>query len=896
MADRTVSVRLKADVASYMAKMRAAGKATEEVAEDTSRSFGKASRDIDKIAKRTQFQYKALATAIAAASPVAAATAMGVAATAAGAAFVGLGAVALRNNAAVRNSFIELGRTVSSDLTADAAVMEDEFVGAAQKMGAAYQGLRPQIRGAFADSAPYVDTLTEGVTDLAENAIPGVTRSVSEAGPAVKGFATLLADTGTGLGGFFDEVAEHSDAAGQGLEHLGDLMAGTLPSLGGVLGNLTDLWAEHGDTAVDVINQLMSIIDKLTAGALPAFGTSLGVALNILSALLDVIEPIAGVLGTGIGVWLAYAAAIRMVTATQGAIGGLSNKVRGLKDSWSGMSNTTAAAGVALAGVGFAAQMALGRVGEFDTQAAEMVKGLESFAETGKASGEAARLFGEDLSGLGEAMSLVTEGGFVGWTREFGEGLANAFGAQGELGDAREQVAQLDEALASMVESGNSEGAFGLLQKSAQAAGVSIDELKAQLPGYREALDAANREQAELGTTAMQSRPGIAELEEAITTLGTKTASTADKVDALNTAWRELFGVQLTLKEAVSAFEEGLDNIAAAYEEAQAAGGDWEAQLFNANGTVNLATEAGRQLNAELTAEGDNYRALAQTAYDTAIKQGQSQEMATQAARDAVQRRREQFIQEQRALGRTREHAEQLADEYFGMPRDVITHIRNPGMLTAIAEARRLAGWYNSIPRHVQTVIQAVAIGPVGAALAGASVLSRYGAATGGKVTASGIERYAGGGRIKGPGTGTSDSILAFAEGGPLRVSNGEFISTAASTRRNEEALYAGNRGATLVAIGPSVEGLASGGMVQAEDGSWVPKSFYSKGPIKPVEAGRVVKQTPRTATAGAGGTTLVFNFPNYVGNRAELMAGIRREVNTKFGGNVQMAFTGRRS
>lgn len=51
-------------------------------------------------------------------------------------------------------------------------------------------------------------------------------------------------------------------------------------------------------------------------------------------------------------------------------------------------------------------------------------------------------------------------------------------------------------------------------------------------------------------------------------------------------------------------------------------------------------------------------------------------------------------------------------------------------------------------------------------------------------------------GEIHGPGTGTSDSII-------MRVSNGEFISTAESTARNLAALAAGNAGATLVPTEP---------------------------------------------------------------------------------------------
>ena len=61
-----------------------------------------------------------------------------------------------------------------------------------------------------------------------------------------------------------------------------------------------------------------------------------------------------------------------------------------------------------------------------------------------------------------------------------------------------------------------------------------------------------------------------------------------------------------------------------------------------------------------------------------------------------------------------------------------------------------------------------------------------------------------GGGKLRGPGTGTSDSIVGIVREAalPVRVSAGEYVSTADSTKRNEAALEAGNRGATLGVVG----------------------------------------------------------------------------------------------
>ncbi|HEY1177708.1 MAG TPA: hypothetical protein VGF17_16255, partial [Phytomonospora sp.] len=68
-------------------------------------------------------------------------------------------------------------------------------------------------------------------------------------------------------------------------------------------------------------------------------------------------------------------------------------------------------------------------------------------------------------------------------------------------------------------------------------------------------------------------------------------------------------------------------------------------------------------------------------------------------------------------------------------------------------------------------------------------------------------------GTLIGPGTGTSDSIRAIVAetGKALNVSAGEFLSTDSSRKRNQAALEAGNRGATLGVVRPGSAGGMSG-------------------------------------------------------------------------------------
>ncbi|AYR01085.1 tape measure protein [Mycobacterium phage LeMond] len=112
-------------------------------------------------------------------------------------------------------------------------------------------------------------------------------------------------------------------------------------------------------------------------------------------------------------------------------------------------------------------------------------------------------------------------------------------------------------------------------------------------------------------------------------------------------------------------------------------------------------------------------------------------------------------------------------------------------------------------------------IGTVTDALKGAGgkvlgALGLGGAASGGYI-AGGMARYADGGRINGPGTGTSDSILGFPA--MVRVANGEFVTNAAATGRYLPLLQQINAGVPLDKI---LAGLlprfAEGGLVSPDE------------------------------------------------------------------------------
>ncbi|MEU5848934.1 hypothetical protein [Saccharopolyspora shandongensis] len=684
----------------------------------------KASKTFDKVGDSIDRMGNRATKTLAGVAGGSAAAALGVAA-AVGAlplAFFGLGAVALRENAAVRDSFGDLSETVRTGLMADAAPLESAFVGAADEMGAAYEELRPLMRDAFAASAPYVATLTKGVTDFARNAMPGMVTSVERAGPVIDGMASLMADAGAGVGDFFEIVSTGSDDAGAGIEHFGQLIRGVLPEVGGVLVGLTGVWAEHGDEVAEVVTRIIGVINDMSGGALPVMSSAVGVALDVLSGVLNVIEPLSGALGPLIGLWLSMAAAMRGMRAAREVVSGVATSMIQFSDNTrraAGSGSVLQTAGRGMLGVlggPFGAALAAASVGlalfSAASQNAEgdqrsLSSALRDSAGAFDSNARAAIMQSEQYQGIAD---VVEKAGLT--HAEYIDALIAGGPALDNLKSKLQQQVQT-----AFETQGSFQGVTGSLRDQSAASTdllMATDGLRGTVVGaiddqrqYTEAVFGAD--------TAMSGAvPGTDSLREAMTTLKNTTGDTADRVDALNTAWRQLFGVQISMDEATARFEEGLDSLRESLDGVRGGTAGWQAALFNADGQINLTTEEGRELHDSLVQQGEQYRTLAQTAYDTALRQGQSQQQATQAAVSASEQRRNQFIYEAQQMGFTADQARRLADRYFGIPRDVSTLITTPGAWEAVRAADSVRNAVNSIPvrRHIEILVSTRGQGP----------------------------------------------------------------------------------------------------------------------------------------------------------------------------------------
>ncbi|MGZ3141900.1 hypothetical protein ACVDFE_07855 [Lentzea chajnantorensis] len=228
--------------------------------------------------------------------------------------------VLLANNQAVADSYGDLADGVVRDARAMAQPLEDDLVRASDKLAASWYRMRPALHAVFADSEPAVRELTAGVTGFAENAVPGMATAVRRSEPVMVGWRRLLADTGTGFSEFFTNVSSDTESTGENIAAFGKAIRTVMSSSGTLLQQLSTNFAPYAADFADVFERVLHVVTEFSDGALPVLGTSLGVALDVLQAVLSVVEPIADEVGTLTGVLLSGAAAWKVYSAAIGLV------------------------------------------------------------------------------------------------------------------------------------------------------------------------------------------------------------------------------------------------------------------------------------------------------------------------------------------------------------------------------------------------------------------------------------------------------------------------------------------------------------------------------------------------------------------------------------------------
>lgn len=360
---------------------------------------------------------------------------------------------------------------------------------------------------------------------------------------------------------------------------------------------------------------------------------------------------------------------------------------------------------------------------------------------------------------------------------------------------------------------------------SAQAAQLFSDRLADSVKGEASSLDEAKsaarqKEEAD--------RAAAAATDEASNKSGTAAASYLAEADAAAGLTDELDKLISKLNEGNDRGQDAITSNARYRESLAGISGEVQRQreeYERANGTLDGFT---LNLDENTVSGSANASALAAVASDAQAAAAAQYEVdkSTVGAKTAADNyagtlasQRQAFVDAATSAGYNADEVQRLADKVFALPPErTVDILAETG--TAAQRTADFKNLWESIKNRTVTLttIGSTQIGG-GAAPAVGPLLGGYGWG-GGK---------ADGGRIVGPGTGTSDSILAL-------VSNGEFVVKESVASRNMDLLTHLNDTGRLPAYkGGGLVGLAAASM--SASAPVAPLAMYSAGPVSGSES-----------------------------------------------------------
>ncbi|WP_281155170.1 hypothetical protein [Streptomyces sp. HYC2] len=666
---------------------------------------------------------------------------------------------------------------------------------------------------------PGFDRMTDKVTSFANRTLDD----------AVDGLTVFLAKLqageldDSGLARFMDYCRENGPAVWE-----------TLGNVGEALVNVIDAGSDVGVGMLDVVNALSGIVS-----AVPPEGIAL--VLQLAIAIKAVKLAAVGV-GTAKAALLALGTqvmAIRTAAAgAPGAIGAVTAAIGGLSR---GAKLAIAGTGLGLLLIALTELRQSGKSTPPDVD--KLTTSLANLGRTGKVTGEAARVMGTDMDQLAAAVDRVAGGGsgmdkfndFMNMLFTVGTSDSNS------MAKAKEDLDGVDKALANLVKGGNADLAAAALQRITtqyRKGGGDVDDLTSRLDDYKDALAGQALEQKlaadSMGLFGAQAQAVQKTLDEQ----KRSTDGLRQSIVALNDVNRAGLG-------AMNAFEQAIDDTAKAAQKNAGA-------LKMSHGELDLNSQKARDAEAAL-------RGLAgktDEATTAAREQGKSWEQVNAI----YERGRDQLIKNAMQMGLNKAQAKTLADQILQTPdktarlkgnlEDLEAKLADAKQrLAKVPDSRRakVRAEISDLQRkidlaklelgslHNKTVYINAHMYITGSAAARAAV-SKTGSgrifehASGGRVRgyAGGgdVQFFPEGGYISGPGTSTSDSVLAlFGSGAVARVSDTEFVVRSSSVGKyGVPFLNALNQGvlnpALVKAAGYAAGGLAGGGFTYSPTAS----------------------------------------------------------------------------
>jgi len=705
-----------------------------------------------------------------------------------------------------------------------------------------------------------LDALIPHLTPEVQSASTQLNRLVSVAGGA---FAS------PGFDAFAGRVARFTDSK---LDQLTDEVIHLMRVISsgeadhGVIAAFVDYAKANGPAAKEALKAIAQAVIVLMEGAAqagPSLLTLVTAAAKLVAALppelIGIILHVAAALkllqlsGAGMAALVAGLARVRaQIVALSAASAGAGGGLAGLRAAFMSL-GVAARASIIVAGLA-AVVMIMEKLGKSSKAAPDvdrMTTSLGNLGRTGRATGEALRVFGKGLDGLAYAADRVA--GKSSGMDKFNDVMNKIFSLgmakSNSLKEAEKDIDALDKGLANLVKGGKPQLAAAAL-KELQAAyakkGGDPKKLASEMDDYKSALADAALEQ-KLTADSM----GL---------FGAAAQQTSAKLDAQKASADGLRQSIQALNDANRQGLGGMIGFEAAIDAAAKAAHDNAGALSMTNGVLNLGSEKARNAASALQDLADKTDSAAASARES----GSSWETVN----GIYERGRSALIRNAEAMGLSASQARQLADQILKIPdknarvkmnvedatRDLnafnakvrsspgsksvtlktlsssaeavlkafgfkVTHLPNGSVKItasaggALSVISSVAGAIASLrDRHIVLTTEHRTIytgkggrGPNAATGGLLAALPKHKLADGGPV-----QYFPAGGYIQGPGSATSDSILGtFASGATAAVSNSEYVIQASAVRKYGLRILDQLNNGTL----PMLTRLSSGGL-----------------------------------------------------------------------------------
>lgn len=670
--------------------------------------------------------------------------------------------------------------------------------------GAVFPKLTPIVKGAAGELNRFMTIVAGGIQSPSFDRFMAsfAEFSTGALAKANDGLIRLTRTLDTGkIGGGLSEFMAYA-------KENGPLVGDTLKNVAQALTKLLIAGSEVGVGLLTVINAFTSLIAAVPTGLI----TNL---LQVAIAFKAVKLAAAGFSAVSAGLLAMTAQVTAMRTAAGAATGRMAALGAAIGVMSRGMKLAVAGTGIGLLLIALTELSQMGKA--VPPNVDRLTTALGKLGQTGKVTGEAAKVFGADFGKLRSQIDKVTNPSVAESINNWGADVTNGLLSAGE---ATEEVTgsfkAIDESLTNLVRGGKAGLAGAALANMLKGMNPEqVEKLTGSLGDYDAALADMAFEQ-KLAADAMGLFGAQAQAVQA------KLNAQKQSTDGLRQSIHALSDAYIMARGGVRGMEAAIDAARVAFAE---------------NGkALNLTTAAGRANNEAL----DNLATATKRAAEAARDNGSSWETVN----GILSRGRGEFIKVADQMGLNRQQAKKLADQIIGVPltktsllrgdmtdlQQKLTHAKNqlarvPDSRKAEVRARieqleaalrRARGLLNGIDgkvakTYVVTYHSDVRLGGVSNPGTGGPGGFPKGAAQGGLIG------YPHGGPVRGTGTSTSDSILTA-------LSNGEFVIRAAAVRHYGAGMFAalnalqtplrapGRGGMSAAALGVGATRTGSGG------------------------------------------------------------------------------------